>query len=49
VTANGIKKMAQGEIDMIGKAVMEDFQGLLLAARKLGLERELAIAWARGN
>jgi hypothetical protein len=49
VIANGIKKMAIGEMDMIGKAVIEDFQGLLLAARNLGLERELAIAWARGN
>ncbi|HWY62284.1 MAG TPA: cupin-like domain-containing protein [Rhizomicrobium sp.] len=49
VIANGIKKMALGEIDMIGKAVIEDFQGLLLTAQKLGLDREFAIAWARGN
>jgi hypothetical protein len=48
VTANAIRKMALGEMDMIGKAVTEDFQGLLLTARKLGLEREFAIAWERG-
>jgi hypothetical protein len=48
VIANGIRKMALGEMDMIGKAVTEDFQGLALTARKLGLEREFAIAWDRG-
>jgi hypothetical protein len=48
VVANAIRKMAIGEMDMIGKAKIEDFQGLLLAARKLGLEREFAITWDRG-
>jgi hypothetical protein len=48
VIAKGITKIARGDIDMIGKTTAPNFQGLVNAARKLGLERELAIAWNRG-
>lgn len=48
VIAKGITKIARGEIDMIGKTTAPNFQGLLEAARKLGLERELAVAWNLG-
>jgi hypothetical protein len=48
VIANGIRKMARGDIDMIGKAVSPNAQALFDAARIMDLSRELAIAWERG-
>ncbi|MBX7200420.1 MAG: cupin-like domain-containing protein [Rhodospirillaceae bacterium] len=44
VIANGIIRMARGEIDMFGKTTAPHFQSLVEVARKMGLERELAIA-----
>lgn len=44
VIANGIIRMAKGEIDMFGKTTAPHFQSLVEVARKMGLERELAIA-----
>lgn len=44
VIANGIVRMARGEIDMFGKTTAPHFESLVQVARKLGLERELAIA-----
>ena len=46
VIANGIKRMARGEIDMFGKTTAPHYQSLVEVARTLGLERELAIAAA---
>lgn len=48
VIAEGLKKMAQGSLDLYGKFDTNQFRQLLDAARKLGLERELQIAWTRG-
>jgi hypothetical protein len=47
VIANGINRMARGEIEMLGGPLARDFQGLADAARKMGLARELAIACER--
>jgi hypothetical protein len=44
VIANGIIRMARGEIDMFGKTTAPRFGNLAEVARKLGLEREFAIA-----
>ena len=44
VIANGITRMAKGEIDMFGKTTAPHFQSLVDVARKLGLEREFAKA-----
>lgn len=44
VIANGIVRMARGEIDMFGKTTAPHFESLVQVARQLGLERELAIA-----
>ena len=47
VTANTIRQMAAGEIDMLGNTNSFELQVLVDLARKLGLERELAVAWDR--
>ena len=47
VDANAIRKMASGEIHMVGGADPSYFPYLLDVARKTGLERELEIGWAR--
>ena len=44
VIANGIIRMARGEIDMFGRTSAPNFNALAEVARKLGLEREFAIA-----
>ncbi len=46
VIANSIIRMARGEIDMFGKTTAPHFQSLVEVARKLGLEREFAMAAA---
>lgn len=46
VIANGIIRMARGEIDMFGKNSAPHFESLVEVARKLGLEREFATAAA---
>jgi hypothetical protein len=48
VVAKCLGKIARGEIDMIGKTSAPNVQGLVDVARRLGLERELAVAWDRG-
>jgi hypothetical protein len=48
VIANAIRKMAIGEMDMVGKAVMPHQEALREMAARLGLEREFAMAWERG-
>jgi Cupin-like domain len=48
VIAKGITKMARGEAYMLGKNVAPHFQALVEIAHKMGLERELAIAWEQG-
>ena len=46
--ANTIRQMASGEIDLIGMpSNWTAFKALLGVAQKMGLERELAIAWER--
>jgi quercetin dioxygenase-like cupin family protein len=47
VDANAIRKMASGEVQMIGGADPSYFQPLRDVALKTGLERELEICWAR--
>jgi len=48
VIANTIRQMASGEIDLIGMpSNWTAFKALLGVAQKMGLERELAIAWER--
>jgi hypothetical protein len=47
VDANGIRKLASGDIHMIGGADPAYFPPLLAVARQTGLERELEIGWAR--
>jgi hypothetical protein len=48
VIANAIRQMAAGEVDLIGMpADMESFKPLIGVAQKLGLEKELEIAWRR--
>ena len=44
VIANGIMRMARGEIDMFGKSTAPHFRSLVEVARELGLEREFAMA-----
>jgi hypothetical protein len=46
VIANGITRMARGEIDMFGRTTAPHFNALADVARKLGLEREFAMAAA---
>lgn len=48
VVADSLKKMAAGQIDLIGMFNVDQFQRLLTLARQLGVERELEIAWKRG-
>jgi quercetin dioxygenase-like cupin family protein len=47
VDANAIRKLASGDVHMIGGADPSYFPYLLEVARKTGLEQELKIAWAR--
>jgi hypothetical protein len=47
VVANGITRMARGEIEMLGHSSARHFPALIEVARKMGLERELAIACRR--
>jgi hypothetical protein len=47
VDANAIRKLAVGDIHMIGGADPSYLQPLLEVARKTGLERELEIGWKR--
>jgi hypothetical protein len=48
VIAQSLRKMAAGEIDLTGLYRIDQFRALLEAARRLGLETELKIAWQRG-
>jgi len=48
VIAESLQKMAAGKLDLTGIYNADQFRQLLDAARKLGLERELEIAWKRG-
>jgi hypothetical protein len=48
VIAKGITEMARGEVDMLGKNAAPHFPALIDVARKMGLERELEIAWKHG-
>ncbi len=48
VIAKCINKLAYDDVYMLGKTGAPGFQALLETARKLGLERELKIAWDRG-
>jgi hypothetical protein len=48
VIADTLRRMAIGEADMIGKGSVPNFDALLKVARKMGMEKELAIAWQRG-
>jgi hypothetical protein len=48
VIAEGLRKMAAGNFELYGKFDTDQFRQLLDTARKLGLERELEIAWKRG-
>jgi hypothetical protein len=49
VIADSIRKMAAGRADIVGKASAHHVPELIETARRLGLEKELAIAWQRGN
>jgi len=49
VVAHGIRKMAAGHADIIGKAAAVNVPALIETARQLGLEKELAIAWQMAN
>jgi hypothetical protein len=48
VIADTLRRMASGQADMIGKGSVPNFDALLKVARKMGMEKELAIAWQRG-
>jgi hypothetical protein len=48
VIAESLRKMAAGNLDLSGVFEPGQFRQLLDAARNLGLERELEIAWKRG-
>jgi hypothetical protein len=47
VDANAIRKLASGDVHMLGGADPSWFPYLLDVARKTGLERELEMGWAR--
>jgi hypothetical protein len=49
VIASGILKMAAGKADIIGKSSAVHVPQLMALAKHLGLEKELAVAWERGN
>jgi hypothetical protein len=49
VVADSIRKMAAGEADIIGKDTAVHRKELFQMARMMGLEKELAFAWERGN
>ena len=48
VIEKAIRMMERGELDMLGKTTAKGYPALIQIARKLGLERELASAYARG-
>jgi len=48
VIAESLQKMAAGNFDLMGRFTVIQFGELLNTAQKLGLERELEIAWKRG-
>ena len=48
VIEKAIRMMGRGELDMIGKTTAKNYPTLVQIARQLGLERELAFAYARG-
>ena len=48
IIADTLRRMAAGEADMIGKKFIPHFDALFTVARKMGMERELAMAWQRG-
>jgi hypothetical protein len=47
VVADGIRRMAAGEVDLMGATSQDQLQSLIAAADKLGLARELKIAFER--
>ena len=49
VIANGIRRMAGGQADIIGKSAAVNAKDLVAVAKSLGLEKELARAWEAGN
>jgi hypothetical protein len=48
VIADSLRRMALGEVDVVGKTTPEQIQFLLTVARNLGMEQELVIALKRG-
>ncbi len=48
VIAQSLQKMAAGLVDLYGIFRADQFRQLLDTARKLGVERELEVAWRRG-
>jgi quercetin dioxygenase-like cupin family protein len=48
VIADSIRKMAAGEIDLLGTLPAEDVQRLFDFAKSIGVEQELRLAFARG-
>jgi ribosomal protein L16 Arg81 hydroxylase len=48
IIANAIRKMAAGNVDMVGKHSTPNPEALREAARRLGLEREFSAVWERG-
>ena len=49
VIAENIRRMAAGRAHIVGKATALNLPELIAAARQVGLEKELAAAWLRGN
>ena len=48
IIADGLRKMAAGNFEMIGDFIQDELGNLLATARSLGLEREFEIAWKFG-
>jgi hypothetical protein len=48
VDANAIRKLASGDVHMIGGADPSWLPALRDVAQKTGLERELELGWSRG-
>jgi quercetin dioxygenase-like cupin family protein len=49
IVADSIRKMAAGEVDLMGATSQQQFDSLIAAAGKLGLARELAAAMERAH
>lgn len=49
VIADSLRKMAAGQLDLTGIYSADQFRMMLDAARQLGMERELQIAWQRAT